>query len=280
MIKSVAFFPLQCARNSPPVMAAILESLKKRKILTEENSWKADAAIVWSVLWHGRMQANRPLYEHYRSINKPVIVVDVGTLHRGHTWKVAINNINALGYYGHQKNLDLDRPKKLNVKLKKQKHSNGSILIAAQHRNSEQLSGINVEAWINQRINELRSVTDRPILVRPHPRSPINYSLLPKDVQIQHPVPLPNTYDSFDFDAGFHAVVNYSSGPGIQAAIAGARPIVNQASLAYPVSIEIAKVEENYTIDRSNWLIEICHTEYTVDELKQGLWLKRLEQAL
>ena len=32
--------------------------------------------------------------------------------------------------------------------------------------------------------------------------------------------------------------------------------------------------------DRDRWLLEISHTEYTVQELEQGLWLQRLGTKL
>jgi hypothetical protein len=280
VIKTASFFPLQSAKNSPPVITAVLEGLKRFGISSDENSWNADAAIIWSVLWHGKMQANRPLYEHYRSQNKPVIIIDIGTLHRGKTWKVAVNNINALGFYGHQENLDYDRPKKLKIKLEKSAQDNESVLIAVQHRNSEQLVDVNVENWILEKIKKIKTVTDRKIVVRPHPRSPINYSLLPDGVVLQKPAPLANTYDSFDFSSAYHAIINHNSGPGILAALHGTRPVVDKSSLAHPVSVRFEDLENPYDIDRSQWLVEICHTEYTLEELSQGLWVKRLSKAL
>jgi len=137
-----------------------------------------------------------------------------------------------------------------------------------------------IENWINQQITNVRAVTERPIIVRPHPRSPINVKLLPEDVHIETPAMLPNTYDSFDMQLNCHAVVNHNSGPGIQAAIAGIRPIVDATSLAHPVSVAFRGIETAYDIDRSQWLIEMAHTEYTVQELQGGMWLKRIESAL
>jgi hypothetical protein len=103
---------------------------------------------------------------------------------------------------------------------------------------------------------------------------------LPPGVSIESPRKLANTYDSYDMHFDCHAVVNYNSGPGIQAAIAGVRPVVEMSSLAYPVSIGFADIEQPYTKDRELWLTQICHTEYTVDELQRGTWLKRIEPAL
>lgn len=284
MIRSVAYFPSQCAQNSGPVMAALLDSLKQAGIRTEENSWDADAVIIWSVLWSGRMAANQAVWSHYRSQGRPVIVVDVGALYRGETWKVALNSVTATGYYGHTENLDWDRPKRLGISLAINLSRNPRIVIAAQHARSQQVVGlVSMEGWVVQQVERLRAITDRPIVVRPHPRSPLNWAglvHLPKDVIIEQPVKVNNTYDSYNLAFDCHAIVNHNSGPGTQAALAGTRPIVDSSSLAHPVSIDIEDIERPYTVDRDQWLVEICHTEYKVQEIKSGLWLKRLESAL
>ena len=262
-------------------MGAILDCLVANKIQTQENSMTSDAAIIWSVLWNGRMAANKQVYEHYRMQNKPVIVVDIGALYRGQTWKVAVNHINATGYYGHTENVDLDRPKKLGISLAYNFSNNPAILIAGQHNKSLQLQNMpDQEAWISEMIQKIKDVTDKEVHVRPHPRCKLNVAKLPLGVQVLEPKQLANTYDSFNIHFNYHAVVNYNSGPGIQAAIAGTRPIVDSSSLAAPVSIQLEDIDKPYTIDRHQWLAEICHTEYTLDELRRGLWLKRIQPAL
>ena len=262
-------------------MNALLDCLQSVGIQTEENSWTSDAAVIWSVLWHGRMAGNQQVYEHYRSMGRPVIVVDVGALYRGQTWKIAVNNINATGYYGHQTDLDLDRPKKLGISLAQLVGNNPEIIIAAQHRNSLQVAALDsIESWVNTQINQIRAVSDRPIRVRPHPRSRLDVSKLLPNTVIETPMPLANTYDSFNMHFDCHAVVNYNSGPGIQAAISGSRPVVDSSSLADPVGVKFDDIEAPYDVDRYQWLTEICHTEYTIPEIQQGLWLKRIRSAL
>ena len=90
----------------------------------------ADAAVIWSVLWHGRMKPNKAVYEHYRSQNRPVIIIEVGALYRGETWKVAVNHITSAGYYGHQENLDRGRPARLRISLANQTNPGPEIIIA------------------------------------------------------------------------------------------------------------------------------------------------------
>ena len=277
---NIAYFPNSCALNSVPVMQAILDSIRHAGHTIEQNGMEADAAVIWSALWSGRMAPNKRVYEHYRAQNKPVIIVDVGALYRGETWKIAVNHINRLGYYGHTENLDMDRPRKLKVSLAINLSKNPAILIAAQHRFSLQLANQNHEKWIMDQIEAIRAVSDRPIVVRPHPRSPLNIATLNQTITIEKPQKLADTYDSFDMHFDYHAVVNYCSGPGIQAAISGTRPIVGTYSLALPVSVNVADLDKPYDIDRDQWLVEICHTEYTLQEITQGLWIKRIYSHL
>ena len=280
----VAYFPNQCAQNSVPVMQAMLDSLRDAGHTVEQNSYDCDAAIIWSVLWAGRMTANQAVWSHYRSLGRPVIVIDIGALYRGETWKIAVNSITATGYYGHTENLDWDRPRKLGISLAINLSRNPRIVIAAQHARSLQVAGlVSMEHWIVQQVEQLRKVTDRPVVVRPHPRSALDWAglvHLPKDVVIEQPVKIVDTYDSYNLAFDCHAMINHNSGPGIQAALAGTRPIVDVSSLAYLVSIQIENIDQPYTVDRDQWLTEICHTEYTVQEIAQGRWLTRLAPAL
>jgi hypothetical protein len=280
VIKNIAYFPDQCALNSRKVMDAVLDVFQAQQIQTQENSFDSDAAVIWSVLWNGRMVGNQRVFNHYRAQNKPVVILDVGALHREITWKISVNHITAQGYYGHQENLDPDRPRKLGVVLAERHGSRPEILVAAQHLRSQQLAGVNLEGWISGTVMQLRQHTDRPIIVRPHPRSTLNFQQLPTGVVIEPPRRVINTYDSFDIDYNFHAVINYNSGPGIQAAIAGAPVIVHETSLAYPVSNTIAQIDSAQTPDRDTWLIEISHTEYTLEEIRRGTWLRRIAPAL
>lgn len=278
MIKTLAYFPLQVALNGNAPFNALLDSAQAAGIQTQENSYTADAAVIWSVLWHGRLKINQGVYEHYRQQNKPVIIIEVGALYRGQTWKVSVNNVTAEGYYGHQDQLDWDRPRKLKISLAQQMQSTPQVIIALQHAHSLQVASIpDMAQWVRDTVDSLRTVTDRPIVVRPHPRS---RCALPEGVTVEQPQKLEGTYDSYNMHFDCHAVVNYNSGPGIQAAIAGVRPLVDATSLAAPVGVNWANIEQPYTVNRDQWLTEICHTEYTVEEIQRGLWLNRLAPAL
>jgi len=276
VIKNIAYYPLQCARNSVPVMDAFLSSCRRAGIHTVPNSLMCDAVVIWSVLWNGRMTANKEVYQHYQREGKPVIVIDIGSLQRGVTWKIALDNINATGKYGHKQNLDINRPNKLGIQLLNRTKTTENIVIATQHTKSEQVAHVDYIAWIERTLRKINDASDKLTVVRHHPRCSLGFD----GTNVETPQKIPGTYDSYNIDFGCHAMVNFNSGPAIQAVLAGCPVICDRTSLAYPMSISINEIENPPEIDRSQWLIEICHTEYTVSEIEQGLWLKRLSDYL
>jgi len=282
MVKNIAYFPSQAARNAPPVLEAALCGLRHHGIAAIENSLDADAALIWSVLWQGRMRNNQTVYEHYRSLGKPVLIIDIGCLDRGRTWKIALNHVTAQGYYGHTQHLDPSRPSRLGVQMCRttpnKRHD--AILIACQHAASLQVEKLCSQAgWAQQFVDQIRCHTDRPIVIRAHPRSPLTHAIQGTHVVLQQPKLLANTYDSFDLDFNFHAVVNHNSGPGIQAAVHGTPVVVHDSSLAYPVSISMSQIGDPPQRDRARWFLEICHTEWLLEEIAQGAWITRLGLA-
>ena len=280
MIKNIAYFPLQCAQNAPPVIKAFGQGCRQHGIDMLVDSMTADAAVIWSVLWHGRMRLNQAVYEHYRAQGKPVICIDVGALHRGVTWKIAVNNINAQGFYGHQDNLDHDRPRRLGVALQVPKKIKPAVLIALQHPRSLQVQNVDQISWAAHQIAQLRKVSDLPVFVRSHPRGRLDLSRLANLATVQPSRPIQGTYDSFDIDYNYQAVINYNSGVGIQAGLASAKICVDQSSLAHSISIDLQNLDIDQPRDRQQWLIEICHTEYLLEEISQGTWLKRIAHKL
>lgn len=277
----LAHFPKHCALNSHAPMSAFLASCQHNGIELVENSMDADAAVIWSVTWAGRLAGNQSIYQHYRQTDRPVIIIEIGSIHRGRTWKIAVNNITADGYYGHQQNLDWDRPAKLKFVAPQKFIPKNTVLVVAQNSRSLQTHQLrSTNCWIVDTVQKIQVHTDRPIVVRPHPRSPIDLSLLPTNVQLEIPRKLTGTYDSYNIDYQHHAVINYNSGAGIQAALAGAAVIVDQSSLAYPVSQDWSGIENQHSIDQSQWIVQIMHTEYLVQEIERGLWIPRLASML
>jgi hypothetical protein len=262
------------ALNSTPIFHAFEQGLKSLGFVTT-NSHDA-IPVIWSALWQGRMLPNRSVYRAAIMQQRPIIILEVGNLIRGITWRVSLNHINGLGVFGNNTNLDHKRHKKLNLNLLPINNNRpSSILIAAQHQQSLQWEGQpTMTYWATKTIDEIRKYTDRPILVRPHPRSP--FSLSYTDVKIIAPKKIANSYDNFDIDYNMHCVVNHNSGPGVQSAMQGTPVIVDKSSIASPISDIISNIEKIQLPDRTEWFTQLCHTEWTQEEIATGIPLKRL----
>ena len=262
------------ALNSPPVFDAVEQGLKRQgHDIVNDNE---DVAVIWSVLWAGRMRSNKLIYDRCRQQNTSVLIIEVGNLKRGETWRLSLDHINNLGKFGNQDNLDYSRPQKLAVKLQSTPSvRRGEILIACQHQESLQWQGMPaMKDWVADTISKIQQHTHRRVVVRYHPRS--SFPFKQSGVTVERPSRIPNTYDDFDIFYNYHCVINHNSGPAIQAAIQGVPVLCDQSSLAADLSIKWSELDSPYVPDRTEWFVKLCHTEWTVEEIRQGIPIARL----
>jgi hypothetical protein len=262
------------ALNSKPIFNVFEQGVKS---LGHEISNSAqDIPVIWSVLWYGRMSANKEIYKKYQ----PIVIIEVGNLKRNQTWRISLNHVNSLGIFGNDVDLDETRPEKLGVKLHPIKENRRpEILIATQHQHSQQWAGQpSMVQWVEDTVRKIRQYSDRKIVVRPHPRSPISVNI--PGVTVEVPKLIQGSYDDFDIDYNYHCVVNHNSGPAVQAAIHGTPIICDTTSLAGEISGKFEDIENIQLPDRTDWFLKLCHTEWTVDEIAKGIPLARLEKHL
>ena len=269
------------ALNSRPVFDAFATSLMDNGHTVVYNSNNSDIDVIWSVLFHGRMARNKAIWEN----EKPTIVLEVGGINRGVTWKVGLNGINRDAYFGDKDN-DRSRADGLGLVCKPWRSNGDFILICGQHDKSLQWQGMpRMSDWFMQTYREIRKHTDRPIVFRPHPRCRLEHIELGlKHVIRQEPRHVNGTYDSFDmgFD-DIHCTISYSSNPGIHSVIEGVPAFVSTHSLAYDVANDIDflhDIENPLMPDRQQWLNDYAWTEFTVEEISQGIPLKHLTSLL
>jgi len=270
------------ALNSKSVFEAFAKGASKLGHNVIVNK-EADIEVIWSILWHGRMARNKLIWNRNRKENKPIIVLEVGCLNRGVYWKMGINGINKDAFFGPTGN-DHQRADKLKLYLQNNHDPNGNILIADQHKKSGQWSDENFsENYYNTTINEIRKFTDKKIIFRPHPRSPIKIDISQyKNIIIQNPQKIQNTYDNYNLNfQNLYAVINWSSNPGVLAAIEGIPTFVGPSSLAYDVSNhDLSEICQPKIFDRRQWMNDVAYTEWSIDEISSGCPLKRLISSL
>jgi hypothetical protein len=99
-------------------------------------------------------------------------------------------------------------------------------------------------------------------------------------VLVQYPRLVANTYDDFDIDYNYHCVVNFNSGPAVKASINGVPVICDQTSLAGELSNNFENIENPIIPERSDWFKKLCHTEWLLSEMVDGIPQKRLVNIL
>ena len=282
----ISHFPSNLPNNAQEVYPQLIDAIQQTDTLVE-NDLDADAALIWSVLWYGKMSANKQVWDHYRAQNKPVIVIEVGGLIRNETWKLGINGINRDADFAVDAYMPGDRVKKFGIVLQPWKQDGEYVLICGQHGYSEQWRDMpDMDTYYRNTIAEIRKVTDKPIVVRSHPRyrESLHWACdmqwykeqgvtwnIPKHVQ--------QTYDSFDLEHMLkhtHFTVSHSSNAGITSIIHGVPAVVSESSLAYDVSTKMDSWLSKP--DRHNWLNRMTYTEWFADEI--GVQWNRIRAKL
>tara|TARA_Y100000748_G_scaffold302861_1_gene306273 strand:+ start:2850 stop:3725 length:876 start_codon:yes stop_codon:yes gene_type:complete len=273
--------------NSKPVFDAFLTSMQNAgdTVLVNRDDGECDVAVIWSVLWQGRMAKYRNIWETYRNKNKPVVVVEVGGIKRNETWKIGINGINREADFDNDV-VDADRWKKFNIDLRPWKQTGDNIIVCGQHTNSHQWrNNPPMTKWFDQQINAIRKYTDKPIVIRPHPRNGVLLDVKKyKNVKIILPKKDQATYDDTDLAERLQsawAVVSYSSNPAMTAAFAGIPVYVSEASLSYDIGNKSFENINNPNMpDRQQWANKLAYTEWWIDEIQQGVPWQRIKKRL
>ena len=227
-------------QNSKPIFDAFIKSLQDAgDTVVLNRSCNADVAVIWSVLWRGRMENYKRIWDEFRSTGRPVIVLEVGGLRRNESFKIGINGINRQADFANQE-FDGKRWPLFKHTLKPWNPTGDIIVICGQHDASEQWKGLpKMSTWIEQQISEIRKYTARPILVRPHPRNTIQFKESDfQNVKVRLPKRDFRTYDDTDFKNTLErtwAVVNHSSNPAMEAIISGVPVFISEDSLCHDV---------------------------------------------
>lgn len=282
----IALFPDNGSLNSKPVFAALIEHLRAKgeEIYINEDR-DCDVAVIWSVLWLGRMAGNKKIWDSFQAKNKPVVVMEVGGLKRNTTWKMGINGINRDADFANQ-TFDNKRWPLFNIEMKPWKQTGNVIIICGQHDTSQQWKkNPRMSNWIEQQIKEIRKYSQKPILIRPHPRN--NFDFDEKkytNVRIKKPQRDWTTYDDTDFKKTLKStwsVVNHSSNPAIESVINGIPVFVSESSLCYDVgNANLSNIEKPAMPSRLNWANKLSYTEWTTQEIRDGLPWSRIRQRL
>jgi hypothetical protein len=286
----VSLYTAYGALNSPPIFDALARGIISNGDDVVYNERDADVAVIWSILFAGRMEPNKDVYADFKARGKPVLVVEVGQLRRGITWRLGFDAVNAKGRFPKPPHENTNRWDKFGIELKPWRESDmfDYIVIATQRQDSMQWQGLPpTEEWVCQWIDVIKRHTKRPIVLRPHPRDYMTdfYYVSHKhpDTLISTPKSI-NDKDRMDFPSLLektHLVINWSSGPAVESIINGVPVIVSEDSFAHSISTDsITAIENPSKPDRKHWCEKMAYTEWYEEEIAEGEPWRLLKEYL
>lgn len=175
--------------------------------------------------------------------------------------------------------------RELGLAVKDYRPDGEHILLVGQVPGDASLRGLDVVHWLESTVIDLRRITDRPIVIRPHPLSDAAaLRSLRRRLKADRSV-------SWDTKPGSSlratlakawASVTYSSGAAIDSLLAGVPVIaLNPASMAWPVSDHgVSYVLQPTLYERRPWLDRLAHSQWSIDEIESGEVWARFEEKI
>ena len=165
------------------------------------------------------------------------------------------------------------------VTLKPWRTEGNHILLCLQRDGGWSMKGTDLNTWAIAIAKQIRATTNRPIVVRPHPKAPIdlnqfagiaNLTMSPPDKALQHD--LINAW----------AAVFYNSSSAVAAVLAGIPVFTfDSDAVAWNISNHDLFALANPSMpNRQQWLNDLCAAHWTDAESRSGVIYKKFQQYL
>jgi hypothetical protein len=226
------------------------------------------------VLHYGLAQNLRTIFNRQREKRK-AFYIDLGYWGRRKKsrWdgfhKIALNDRHPTAYF--QKTAHTDhRFRQFGIQIKKWRKSGRHVLLAGMSDKAAAQEGYQPHQWEIQMVEDLRKITDRPIVYRPKPNwlgaRPITGTIWGGTMSLE------------DSLVNCHAVVTHHSNVAIDAILGGV-PAICPLGVASAISAhDIAELEDlPLTGGRKQWAADIAWTQWSVEEMASGACYRYLQ---
>lgn len=173
------------------------------------------------------------------------------------------------------------------IQLEPMKNKGKHVLICAQRNQGWSMGSVRLESWLANTCQAIRKYTDRPIVVRLHPkdnetnrnaRSIQNMLRNIKDVRLS------TNRDSLDADLkDCWAVVNHNSSSIVGPLIKGYSAFITDPTTSQCAEVAhtgFEKIESPQEFDRQRWLERISMFHWKFSELEDGTCWKHMRQYI
>jgi hypothetical protein len=163
---------------------------------------------------------------------------------------------------------------KFNLSLSPWQTQGTHVLVCLQRDGGWSMKGTDMTAWTRQTVQRLRSITNRPIVVRPHPKHKINLS----ELTSMHRVSESRNGSTLQQDlANAWAAVFCNSSSSVAAVLAGIPVFADDDDcVAWAVANkDLAQIESPVMPDRTQWLNDLSAAHWTDEESRCGAIYQR-----
>jgi hypothetical protein len=277
--------------EKPMILNFFCEGVKKSNDTAIEhrqnNIILCDVALIQGFVHeHGKeaphLKLRKDVLDTQRRNNKKTLIVDsslflyVNNTNPHHYLRYSFDGVFPTTGFYFDKDVDPDRWKKislnLNINMKPYRTQGEHILICLQRNGGWSMAGLNVIDWLDATIKKIKLVSNRPIIVRPHPG----------DKKIMHTLKLkyknvslsknPNLVE--DLNNAWTTVV-YNSSPSVASIIEGVPAFITdpepQHSQSYAVAnMDLNQIENPMLHDRQSWIERLAMCHWNFAELQSG----------
>jgi hypothetical protein len=172
--------------------------------------------------------------------------------------------------------------KDLNINIMPWRTEGDHILICLQRNGGWSMDKTHVMDWCNKTIHEIKTYTDRKIVVRAHPGDKMVNTYL----KINQPnVTISKNNSITDDLKNAWATVTYNSSPGVVSALNGIPVFVTDPSAkrsqAYDVAnTDLSKILNPEIFDRQQWIEKISMSHFNFEDLLNGTAWKIIREYL
>jgi hypothetical protein len=220
----------------------------------------------------------RDIIEHQKTIGGSVMPIDGSCFKfatQGDLWlRYSLDNVfyNS-GFYANQNATDQhwqQIQQSLGVRLASWRESGQHILICLQRDSGWNAKGFDQNRWLRKTIKTIRSHSQRPIMIRPHPaaKEPLDISAYKDNIRVSDSV-----NRSLDQDLqGCHAAVFFNSSSSVAAVLAGIPIFVSDddAVTWQIANRDVSQIESPQMPPREQWLYDLSAAHWTMEQSRRG----------
>jgi len=279
------------------IMRAFAEGGKRsgaRVITTEDRSFH-NARLAVMIGWVGmnfsgpHIYYRRDLIDHQKRIGGKIMSIDGSCFkfsHSGDMWlRYSLDSVfyNEGNYANNQSNNRhwSQISQSLNLQMKPWRINGDHILICLQRDSGWNAKGFDQQGWLNKTVKIIRSQSQRPIRVRPHPANKLDWT---KITQNYNNVSITNSaITTLEQDLqNAWAGVFYNSSSSVAAVLEGVPVFVSdQSAVTHAIANHTTRDIENPRMpDRQQWLWDLSQAHWNIDQSRQGLIYRHFEPLL